>query len=107
MRSCKVYVNKAFAGVLKELDRNHYTFSYDERYLETPNAAPVSVNLPLSKETYSYNSLFPLFSNMLSEGFNRHFQLKLHHLDPEDEFGLLLKTATYDTIGSITVEEIV
>lgn len=107
MRACKVHVNGRFAGTLEEINRDYYTFSYDRGYLSLPDASPVSVNLPLTEETYISDSLFPFFCNMLSEGYNRNFQIKYHHLEPDDDFGLLLKTATYDTIGNVTVEETV
>ena len=41
---------------------------------------------------------------MLSEGENRHIQSRLPHIDPEDDFGLLLATAQFDTTGAATVK---
>lgn len=40
---------------------------------------------------------------MLSEGENRQIQSRLPHIDPEDDFGILLATAQFDTIGTVTV----
>ena len=75
--------------------------------LKEPDASPICLAMPLTAEPYISDSLFPFFSNLLSEGSNREFQAKYHHLAPDDDFGLLLKTASYDTIGSVTVREIV
>ena len=106
MRACNVYVNNQFVGVLAEENPNRYVFSYDADYLRQARPVPVCLAMPPTVEPYVSDSLFPFFSNLLSEGANRDFQTKLHHLLPGDDFGLLLKTATYDTIGAVTVQEI-
>jgi serine/threonine-protein kinase HipA len=41
---------------------------------------------------------------MLSEGANRKLQCIQLRIDEEDNFGLLLATAQFDTIGAITVK---
>lgn len=107
MRAGNVYVNGKWAGVLVEENHHHYVFTYDKDYVHTVGAEPVCLAMPLSEEPYVSDSLFPFFCNLLSEGFNKDFQVKYHHLSPDDHFGLLLKTASYDTIGAVTVKEVV
>lgn len=70
------------------------------------NAVPVSLTLPLSDKPYHSKVLFPFFFNMLSEGENRDLQSRLLHIDKDDDFGILLATAQYDTIGAVTVKPI-
>jgi serine/threonine-protein kinase HipA len=41
---------------------------------------------------------------MLSEGVNRKLQCTQLRIDETDNFGLLLATAQFDTIGAITVK---
>ena len=48
----------------------------------------------------------PVFTNMLPEGANRKIVCRSWRLDEKDFFGLLLKIATHDTIGAITVKEV-
>jgi serine/threonine-protein kinase HipA len=43
---------------------------------------------------------------MLSEGVNRKLQSTQLRIDEEDNFGLLMTTAQYDTIGAVTVKPI-
>ena len=50
--------------------------------------------------------LFPFFFNMLSEGDNRKLQSRMLHIDEDDDFGILLATAQYDTIGAVTVKPV-
>ena len=41
---------------------------------------------------------------MLSEGANRKLQSQLLKIDERDDFGIMLATAQYDTIGAVTVK---
>lgn len=104
MRQCEVYVHGIKAGILQEEDDREYVFTYDPSYLSEKKNPPVSLTLPLRKEPYRSSYLFPFFFNMLSEGENRQIQSQLLRIDAEDDFGILLATAQYDTIGAVTVK---
>ena len=106
MRQCKVYVYGTYAGLLKELGRNNYSFEYDSDYFVDDALPAVCFAMPKSRMKYSSDSLFPFFSNMLSEGENRKMQASYLKIDENDDFGLLLETATYDTPGAVTVKAI-
>lgn len=106
MRSCEVYVNKIKAGLLEEKDNGTFLFQYYPEYLNDAKAKAVSLTLPLQAEPYYSNYLFPTFANMLSEGENRLIQSKVLHLDSEDDFGIMLETCQFDTIGAITIKPI-
>ena len=100
-------MNGVFAGIIAEIPGDGYTFVYDREYVADPALPAVSLTLPKSRQTYRSPYLFPFFSNMLSEGSNRAVQAMLHHVDPKDDFGILLATAYLDTPGTVTVKEIV
>ena len=106
MRSCEVYFNKKKAGFLEEKSNSEYIFTYDPFYLEQPDAGPISLTLPLQQAPFTSEFLFSPFANMLSEGSNRKLQSSLFHLDEEDDFGILLESCQFDTIGAITVKPI-
>lgn len=104
MRKCKVMVHGVVAGVLSETDSpREYQFKYNDDYIEN-NGAAVCLAMPLRKEPYHSAVLFPYFFNMLSEGENRQLQSSVLHIDKDDDFGILLATAQYDTIGAVTVK---
>ncbi|MBD5209970.1 MAG: phosphatidylinositol kinase [Bacteroidales bacterium] len=104
MRKCKVYVNGIEAGILTENDNpREYIFKYDKDYLDKKLPA-ISLSMPLREEEYRSKILFPYFFNLLSEGENRAMQSSLLHIDKDDDFGILLATAQYDTIGAVTVK---
>lgn len=104
-RSAQVLYNSKPAGILTK-SGNSYRFAYDESYRNTAGSRPVSITLPLSKEVYESDILFPVFVNMLSEGANKRNQCRLLKIDENDYFSLLLATTNNDSIGPITVKEI-
>lgn len=104
-RSARVLYNGQLAGILGK-SGSRYVFTYDEGYLQNPKRRPVSITLPLQKQTYESETLFPAFINMLSEGANKRMQCRLLKIDENDYFSLLLATAKNDSIGPITIEEI-
>lgn len=106
MRQGEVFVNGIKAGVITEDDNHEYVFAYYTPYLRGKNNSPVSLTLPLREEPYCSKVLFPFFFNMLSEGENRQIQSQLLHIDADDDFGILLATCGYDTIGAVTVKPI-
>ena len=89
-RSAKVYIKGVYAGLLTEIDREHYSFCYDTDYYNNPQLPAVSLTMPKTQQEYTSSYLFPVFFNMTSEG----------------DFGILLATAHTDTIGAITVKRI-
>ena len=63
VKKAEIRYNKSKAGVLIQ-DENGYHFTYDEAYLKSLSAEPVSLTLPLRKETYSAQVLFPFFDGL-------------------------------------------
>ncbi len=101
--SAQVYYNGTLAGTLSKTD-NMYSFVYNQDYLNIPGSRPVSITLPLQKEPYKSEQLFPVFVNRLSEGANKKIQARMLKIDENDFFGLLLATAGGDGIGPITLK---
>ena len=102
----EIYRNGTLAGTLTEENRQHFVFRYDNNYFNDPNKPASSLTLPKTEKEYSSEFLFPFFYNMLSEGVNRKLQSTQLRIDEEDNFGLLMATAQYDTIGAVTVKPI-
>ena len=104
-RSAQVFYNGKPAGILSKAGSG-YRFVYDETYLDTAGSRPVSITLPLRKDAYENDLLFPVFVNMLSEGANKRIQCRMLKIDENDYFSLLLATTMDDSVGPITVQEI-
>ena len=106
MRSVEVYINGRLAGRLTENNPKEYVFRYDTAYHSDDRCPAVSLTLPKTQQEFRSTYLFPFFSNMLSEGHNRAVQARIHHVDPDDDFGILMATAHTDTPGAITVQPV-
>ncbi|MED9898760.1 MAG: HipA N-terminal domain-containing protein [Prevotella sp.] len=107
MRKAEVFCHDIKAGILtEEVPGKNYTFTYEKLYLADASHEPISVTMPLREEPYHSEYLFPFFTNMLPEGANRKIVCRSWRLDEKDFFGLLLKIATFDTIGAVTVKDI-
>mgnify|MGYP000066698164 CR=1 FL=1 len=106
MRRCEVYMHGIKAGVLTEEDNRTFCFTYDKAYLLNEKSGPVSLTLPLQAEPYRSNVLFPVICNMLLRRRESADPVPLLHIDAEDDFGILLATCQFDTVGAITVKPI-
>lgn len=104
MRQGYVYFNGVLAGTVSEIPGEGFSFIYDEAYFNNPSCPALSLTLPKRQRAYESPYLFPFFANMLSEGSNRAVQSKLHHVDADDDFGILLATAYIDAPGAVTVK---
>jgi len=102
MRKGRVYFNNVICGIIVEDDEG-YTFTYDEAYLNGDNQ-PVSLLLPLRRESYKSTVLFPFFDGLIPEGYLLDLAVKRWGYSYKDRFGLLLKTSN-DSIGAVSVLE--
>jgi HipA-like protein len=50
--------------------------------------------------------MFPFFSGLLAEGLNKQIQCRMLKIDEQDDFTRLIKTATTETIGAITLKQV-
>ena len=101
----KVLFKQKFAGIL-EITEIGYNFKYDKNYISDPTAKSISLSLPKKQKEFNSKHLFPFFHGMLTEGFATQIQSRKLKIDENDYFKRLIKTANFDTIGCITVEEI-
>ena len=102
-----VYIKGIYAGEVEQKGGRAYEFRYDEAY-RIDNALPaLCLNMPKSQAVYQSERLFPIFANMLAEGYNRRLQSRTLRIDENNDFALLAATAQYDTIGAITVKPII
>lgn len=107
MRKAEVYDKNVLAGLLIQTDNDNYIFRYDDAYYMDSTKHAISLTLPKTQQEYHSNVLFPFFFNMLSEGANKRIQCHVYKIDERDYFGLLLATASKDTIGTIIIKKII
>ena len=102
LRKADVYFKNDLAGYLTETNEG-YVFQYDEKFLK--RNIPISVSLPLRKESYQSDELFPFFKGLLPEGWYLDIVCNKEKKDPRDFFGVLASTASIGTIGAVTIHK--
>lgn len=88
-------------GILTESSEG-YSFCYDLKYLARKDAEPISITLPLRKESYTDKVLFPFFDGLIPEGWLLDIAEKNWKIDSRDRMSLLL-TCCKDCIGAVSV----
>ncbi len=100
MRRAKILVNRVFAGILEEIEKEKsYRFVYNQDY----KGIPVSLTMPLEKQEYLFSSFPPFFDGLLPEGWQLESLLKEVKIDRDDYFSQLL-TVGKDVVGVVTIE---
>ena len=99
-----VYLDDKYVGTLTQNDDNSFIFEYtDDWYLNHKNE-PVSLTMPVTKQRYEGNILFPFFDGLIPEGYLLEVALNKYNIERNDRMSLLLKTAS-NPIGNVSVYE--
>ena len=101
MRKAEIFMHNISAGILIQDDAG-YHFKYNENYLSNPEAMAISLTLPLQKNEYSSNVLFPFFDGLIPEGWLLNVAEKNWKLNTRDRMGLLLACCK-DCIGAVRI----
>lgn len=101
MRATSIYYKNRLAGTLTESD-DGYTFRYDDDYLASDDAEPVSLTLPLSEKSFQSKVLFPFFDGLIPEGWLLDVAIRNTDISILDRMSLLLLCCK-DCIGAVSV----
>lgn len=105
MRKAEITCSGRCAGWLIE-DGEGYRFFYYKAYLESADARPVSLLLPLRAEAFTSRSMIPFFDGLIPEGALLDAALKQWKLDPGDRMGLLLHCCR-ECVGAVGVHPLI
>ena len=103
-RKAEVFLNGNLVGELCH-NTTGYVFRYTDEYFQSTAAKSISLTLPKNRQNYQSVTLFAFFYNLLPEGMNRQAICREMKIDENDFFTLFVKTAHSDTIGAVTVRE--
>jgi serine/threonine-protein kinase HipA len=106
MRSAKILYKDQEAAVITQHDDGSFTFRYNDSWMADRSKPGISLTLPKTEQEVHSKYLFPFFYNMLPEGRNKQVACQLNRIDLSDDFGLLMTTANYDSIGAVRVIKI-
>ena len=101
MKRAAVYLHDRHAGILTE-DEDGFTFVYDDDYLHSEDAEPVSLTLPLTDKPYHETVLFPFFDGLIPEGWLLNIAQTSWKINQRDRMSLLLACCK-DCIGAVSV----
>ncbi len=96
-----IYCGERRVGTLSE-STDGYRLTYDASWKQS--GFPIGYNFPLEQDIFYSSIFFPLFENMLSEGWLRQLQSQEEHIDSSDSFGMLLANGG-DLPGAFTMIE--
>ena len=109
-RKAIVYVKNVPAALLikhAQPGSLRYELQYLPEYLERTPCHMVCYQMPPRGEAYHSEYLFPFFESLLPEGENLQLTCRELKLDEHDRFSQLLRLARFDTIGDVTVREVI
>jgi serine/threonine-protein kinase HipA len=99
MRTARILVEETEAGILTEIVMGkEYRFDYHALY----TGSSVSLTMPVSQQTFHYNSFPPFFEGLLPEGHQLEGLLRHSNTHPGDLFSQLLLIGN-NTIGAIRI----
>ena len=78
-------------------------FAYSEDYMNSRDAKPISISLPLRKEAYGPEQTRNFFEGLLPEGFLRRTVAKNNRVDADDYLSLLGMLGS-ECLGAITLK---
>lgn len=102
MRKANIYYKDILAGVLVETNEGEYIFTYDEEYVNYYPDQFLTFTMPVRKETYHSQRLFPFFEGLIPEGWLLNIALKNWKLNPNDRMGILMACCR-NCIGAVSV----
>ncbi len=86
-----VYFRDRLAGCLWQDEKRRFVFRYDDGWLKSSGAFPLSLSLPLRKEPYADDAARPFFANLLPEGEIRELIARQFRLSEQNVLALLEK----------------
>jgi serine/threonine-protein kinase HipA len=95
-----VFLNTARIGTLAQ-DNGTLSFAYSPEYLRSPDAYPLSQNLPLTDEVFHNPAVENFFSNLLPDERIRATVAMILHVSEDNTFGMLKRIGT-DCAGAVS-----
>ncbi|UAA38775.1 type II toxin-antitoxin system HipA family toxin [Paraneptunicella aestuarii] len=103
MKKLLAYMNNEYVGELIKLSNGAHQFTYSEQWLLSPRSRPVSLSLPLRKNTYTSDKVINYFDNLLPDSpLIRQRVVARYEAESAQPFDLLEKIGR-DSVGALTL----
>lgn len=102
-RILNVLMNGILIGQLEKTTKGSLTFVYDQTWLNTPGARPISLSLPLVEKSFVGDVVYNFFDNLLPDNqqIRSRIQIKFH-VATNQPFDLLASIGK-DCVGAIQI----
>ena len=91
MRQLVTYLNSQRTGTLEQDDSGLIQFTYDQKWLDNPDAIPLSRSLPLQEESFRGKNARPFFAGILPEEGPRVKIAAILGISDKNDFAMLEK----------------
>ncbi len=88
-RHLAVWLNADLVGVLSQAAAGRISFAYNDVWLDSPRAVPLSLSLPVRAESYDEAACRPFFAGLLPEAGARRAIASALHVSEQNDFALL------------------
>lgn len=104
MPNVPVYFNTFLMGRVILHDEGTLSFTYDQKWLQTPQAFPISVTMPMSSDEYGNELIAPWLANLLPEEQQLDLLSRTLGVSRADTIALLTEIGG-DTAGALSFGE--
>jgi serine/threonine-protein kinase HipA len=106
MRKANIKYKNELAGTLTETDEGEYIFQYEVAYIEKFPEQFLTFSMPVIKDPYKAERLFPFFEGLIPEGWLLDIASNNWKIKTDDRMGLLLACCE-NCIGAVSVYAII
>lgn len=102
-RILNVLMNGFLVGKLEKTASSGLIFTYDEKWLNTPGARPISLSLPLPARQFAGDVVYNFFDNLLPDNAQIRSRIQTRFHVPTDQPFDLLASIGRDCVGAIQI----
>ena len=102
--SVEISGNQVYVGDITGSSSRDSIFTYAEEYVQSTSARPISISLPLQKESFSEEKTMNFFDGLLPEGFPRKALAKDIQRDEKDYVSILAELGS-ECLGAVQIGE--
>lgn len=104
-RALNVLMNGILIGKLEKTITGNLLFTYDQQWLNTPGARPISLSLPLVSQQFTGDVVYNFFDNLLPDNSQIRSRIQAQfHVATNQPFDLLASIGR-DCVGAIQILE--
>lgn len=102
-RLLSILMNDILVGQLEKTKNTGFIFKYDQNWLNTPGARPISLSLPLMDRQYSGDVVYNFFDNLLPDNPQIRSRIQAKFQAPTSQAFDLLAAIGKDCVGAIQI----